>query len=47
MKSLSGIAMNVTTGSSLTEKPSNAEDARTLSMIAEPVKKTLNTDSDA
>lgn len=42
----SGLVMNVTMASSLTELTSNANDARTLLITAELVKKTLNMISD-
>lgn len=41
----SGIAMNVNMDSSLTDLTSNVNDAKTLSIIAELVKKTSNLDS--
>ena len=42
----SGLVMSVTMASSLTELTSNANDARTLLITAELVKKTLNMNSD-
>lgn len=42
----SGLVMSVTMASSLTELTSNANDAKTLLITAELVKKTLNMNSD-
>lgn len=42
----SGIAMNVNMDFSLTDLTSNVNDAKTLLIIAELVKKTSNLDSD-